>query len=115
MRTRRGVLLAWTDVHVNLWYPRRRNPCFGAHVRIRGRDGTWTHYRLTCLERNTIDPLYWRRKVRDSRAGFRVRPTLTALELTRWRTERPQHNVSSRLDVKAYVRLKVSAGGVRTG
>lgn len=91
------LVLAWGNLHIFVW---RRPP--GMTVRYRRADG-WTHIRIVLWQHNAT------MSRREARAGhFFVRPTLTPLEIVRWRTAPGVHG---RVGLKAYIRLKVGPGG----
>jgi hypothetical protein len=108
--------IIWPNVHLYLWTPwhASNQRGFGATVRARVDNG-WQNYRVLLLERNPIDHKYWERKARDTKTGFRVRRTLMVLELCRWKTDTHEWGPypAKRQDVKAYLRVKASAGGAR--
>jgi hypothetical protein len=101
------MMLAWPNAHLFLFAPSLGADAYGVTFRVR-RDGGWTHYRVTVCQRNRGNAHSRRRHTDRGGQRFLARPTLTILELCRWRTA---PGTNQRIDMKSYLRLKASAGG----
>jgi hypothetical protein len=104
------LVLAWPNVHVFVWVPwAHGSESTGTTIRLR-RLGGWDHYRLVLWQRNALTGRRgWKKTAHGERSGrVALRPTITVCELARWRTA---PGTADRVGLKAYVRLKVSAGG----
>jgi hypothetical protein len=95
------LLVALRHLHVFVWAPAMGADSYGTTVRFR-RANDWHHLRIVLWQRNRVG---WKP---DRPGHFFVRPTVTALELSRWRT---RTGTTERWGLKNYVRVKLSAGG----
>lgn len=101
------MLLAWPNAHLFLFAPSLGADSFGVTFRVRA-DGGWTHYRAIVWQRNRANAHSRSRHTERGGQRFLARPTLTILELCRWRTA---PGTNARVGMKSYLRLKASAGG----
>jgi hypothetical protein len=107
-RSRESVMLvAARNLHLFIWSPRTGASSTGFTLRLR-RGGGWTHYRLVLLQRNRATGHSRRRHTARAGQRFAARPTLTLVELARWRTA---PGTSERVGLKSYLRVKAGAGG----
>lgn len=101
------LLLAFHDAHLFVWAPPLGADSTGVTFRVRRADG-WTHYRLIIGQRNHPGNRQRRRHTNRHGQRFMARPSLTLIELCRWRTA---PGINDRVGLKAYLRLKLGPGG----
>lgn len=101
------MLLAWANAHLFAFAPQLGADSYGVTFRVR-RDGGWDHYRVILFQRNRSTAYSRRRHSERGGQRFMARPTLTLLELCRWRTA---PGTNERVGMKSYFRVKASAGG----
>lgn len=107
-RSKRSMLLlAARNAHLFIFAPALGSDSTGVTLRMR-RAGGWTHYRVIVCQRN--HPGYNQRRRHTKRHGqrFMARPTLTLIEIARWRTAPGTYD---RTGLKSYLRVKLSPGG----